>query len=161
MKKRGLVMIFFLFLLGCRPVVDLDSCVKECSVESCYDGCNDEYGPTQEKICAIIDDDRLRKNCLEPRENINDTKDMFNNAVKNKDLSLCSDLPDVNLKNSCSDNIYLAKAQEQKDPGLCEQIIDNDLKQDCMDNIYLELSWEDSIYCQRITDEEIKQNCQG
>lgn len=57
----------------------------------------------------------------------------FNKAIVAKDINLCNNVNDM-IRQYCIDNVNFAKALQENNPSLCNDIVNQDLRESCLNN---------------------------
>lgn len=58
--------------------------------------------------------------------------DLLQKGTNTKDISICGQIQDINMKNTCSDTVYMSLAIEKKDGSLCTKIVDVNRRTNCI-----------------------------
>ncbi|MFA6090817.1 MAG: hypothetical protein WC774_03510 [Candidatus Gracilibacteria bacterium] len=57
--------------------------------------------------------------------------DLLQKGTNTKDVNICKQIVDLNMRNACNDTVYMTLALEQKNASLCTKIIDITRKTSC------------------------------
>ena len=58
--------------------------------------------------------------------------DLLQKGTSLKDMNICGQIKDLNMKNTCSDTVYMTSALEKQDGSLCAKIVDVGRKTNCV-----------------------------
>ena len=53
-------------------------------------------------------------------------------GTNTKNINVCAQIKDINMKNTCNDTVYMTMAIEKKDGSICTKIVDMSRKTNCM-----------------------------
>lgn len=94
--------------------------------------------------------------------------DLLQLGTTTNDMSVCGQIKDVNMKNTCGDTVYMTLAMEQKDGSLCSKIVDASRKTNCTkqfsrinDSIIFRKALAEKSFtlCATITTADLKMKC--
>lgn len=94
--------------------------------------------------------------------------ELLQKGTSTKDVNVCGQIKDINMKNTCSDTVYMTLAMERKDGSLCTKIVDTSRKTNCItqfsrinDATILQnaLTQNNLAMCSTITASDLKTKC--
>ena len=91
--------------------------------------------------------------------------ELFNQAAKNQDVSLCEKIEIEEMHQNCTNQITSALASAKKDPLICDSLSGSS-SDGCRDTVYfssamtqVSLSWNESEWCEKIIDASLRNTC--
>lgn len=90
-------------------------------------------------------------------------KDIYNNALKTQDSSLCKDIKSIDEKRRCYDMISAAIALKERNKEKCDTLSNTGMIERCRDNVIFSLaeeSWE-KLSCALVSDENLRFQCES
>lgn len=138
----------------CEKILD-NNLRTECSSRLKLRGVN-----LTEDVCSEVENEKMKNSCLE--------KAKINEALENKDKSLCAEIKDSDAKILCEKQVenkeqldWAKAAAEEGDAKNCAAIINDTLRQKCEDkaNLLAARRYKDITFCDKIKNVDVKQKC--
>lgn len=94
------------------------------------------------------------------QQNTRDKDQCFSTLAESKmDSKICSQISDLNKKNSCATLVLGKSAIQESDPQKCESIINHDDRDFCYNVVATEIGWKNPEICEKIIGQSSKNSC--